>query len=153
MTLLLPDEIGSAAIQTALELLTTVTDVVGQRMFNAGFIPQDARYPALLHYSEPGGLGFDDFVSSSSLFATYTMRYVILISCEGESTEQIAPASLAVIQRFKKGYVPCEPGYSVFTKLLDLWPQLLGTGTIEQGGVIYRQMGSFYEVQVNNQGV
>ncbi len=70
-------EVASQAVQTKLATIAAVTSAVGSRMVNRAYLPADMPFPALLHYAEPGGGGYDSTINAGFLPSTVTLRYVV----------------------------------------------------------------------------
>lgn len=146
-------EIGSQAVYATLQTVPALTDLVGSCITNRPFAAEELAYPFCLHYAEPGGAGYGAALNSLRLPDTLVLRYVVRLICEGESTDPIDPAADAILQRFSQGYLVSPVGYQVIARPLEPWPQILGAGAIEEGGVIYSETGDFYELEILRTGV
>jgi hypothetical protein len=147
-------EIGSQAVYDTLQTLTAVTDLVGTRIVNMSFWPQDVEFPACMHYAEPGGRGYArGAINVQGIPIELEMRYVIRFGTWGESTDAIDTAADAVVQRFSLGAPLIAPaGYTVESTLLEPWPQQFSLGALVEGGEIYRQVGDYYAINVLRTG-
>lgn len=120
-------------------------------MVNRAYLPADMPFPALLHYAEPGGLGYDSTINQGYLPSAATLRYVVRLVCFGESTDPIDDAADAILQAFS-GMLPAPTGFGVTIFPIEPWPQSLGVGTIEEGGQAYSETGDFYTVEILKYG-
>jgi hypothetical protein len=146
-------EIASQAVYDTLKSITAVTNLVGERIINLATVPQDIEYPAILHYAEPGGDGYTGSINAASLPERVNMRYVVrVLDLPGESSDAIDAAADAVIVRFSGNWLVSPAGYIVEADALEPWPQMFSYGVNEDGGVIYRQTGDFYAIDVLRTG-
>lgn len=146
----LPD-IASEAVFDLLSSITAVTNVVGDRIVNQPFLPMDMATPACMHYAEPGGNGYGSAINPGNLPNTVGLRYVVKFLAAMQSTDEIDEAANAVLQQMA-GYIPARAGYAVVAESLEPWPQSLGTGTLVEGGDVYKVSGDFYRIEVFKQG-
>lgn len=144
--------VGSLAVYQTLAALTAVTDTFGTRVLNMPFAPESTQYPFLLHHSEPGGDGYGLPIGIGHQPESWRGRYVVRLECEGESTDPVLTALYAIQQRFAAGPLVAPDGYFVSAEPLEPWPQILGAGSMEEGGVIFSQTGDFYTLEVLNLG-
>lgn len=144
--------VGSLAVWETLKTLSAVTDTVGDRIFNMPFAPEGTLYPFLLHHAEPGGDGYGLTIGHFRRPESWRGRYPIRLECEGESLYPVLDALYAIQERFASGPLVAPTGYFVAAEPLEPWPQILGAGSMEEGGVIFSQTGDFYMLEVLNLG-
>lgn len=144
-------EIASEAIQTKLLTISAVTGVVGSRIVNRAYVPQDMDLPAVFHYAEPGGGGYDSTINAGFLPSSLTLRYVVRLICQGESTDPIDDAADAILAAFS-GQLAAQAGYAVNVWPVEPWPQSFGVGGLVEGGTVYSETGDFYTVEVLKTG-
>jgi hypothetical protein len=144
--------VGSLAVYQTLLSLSAVTDTFGASILNMPFASADVPYPFLLHHAEPGGDGYGMTIGIGHAPESWRGRYVVRLECEGESTDPVLTALYAIQTRFAAGPLVAPSGYFVTAEPLEPWPQILGAGSMEEGGVIYSQTGDFYTLEVLNLG-
>lgn len=144
--------VGSLAVWETLKTLAPVTTTFADRVLNMPFASEGTAYPFLLHHSEPGGDGYGLALGFGRKPESWRGRYVIRLECEGESTDPVLSALYAIQERFASGPLVAPAGYCVTAEPLEPWPQILGAGSLEEGGVIYSQAGDFYRLEVLNLG-
>lgn len=146
-------EIASQAVYDTLKAMSAVTNLVGTRIVNLATIPQDVALPALMHYAEPGGNGYTGSINSFGRPERVNLRYVIRVADEpGESSDAIDTVADAIFARFSNGWLVAPSGYTVEADPIEPWPQMFSYGVNEDGGVIYRQTGDYYAIDVLRTG-
>lgn len=143
--------VGSMAVYQTLLSIPDAVATFGGRLFNMPFAPEMTAYPFCLHHAEPGGEGYGATIGQRRP-ESWRGRYVLRYECEGESLGPLLTAHYAIQERFATGALVAPDGYFVQAIPLELWPQILGAGSMEEGGVIYSQTGDFYTLEVLNLG-
>lgn len=142
--------VGSMAVYQTLLTLQPVVATFGTRILNMPFADQWTDYPFLLHHSEPGESGFGHTIGFNHKPESWRGRYVVRLECEGPSVDPVLAAQFAIQERFASGNLDGPDGYFVTAELIEAWPQVLGAGSMEEGGVIYSKTGDFYTLEVLN---
>jgi hypothetical protein len=146
-------EIASQAVYDTLSAMTVVTDLVADRIVNLATLPQDVSFPAIMHYAEPGGSGYAGAVNSFGRPEAVGLRYVVRVAdLPGESSDAIDLVADAIADRFANAGLISPAGYFVEADLVEPWPQMFSYGVNEDGGVIYRQTGDYYAINVIRTG-
>jgi len=144
--------VGSIAIFQTLLTIPEAVEAFGNRMLNMPFAPELTAYPFLLHHAEPGGDGYGLTLGSFRRPESWRGRYVVRMECEGESIASLLSAQYAIQGRLASGSLVAPDGYFVTAEPLEPWPQILGAGSMEEGGSIFSQTGDFYTLEVLNLG-
>jgi hypothetical protein len=146
-------EIASQAVYSTLLTIPAVVSLVGDRIVNLATLPQDVDLPAIMHYAEPGGTGYGGSVNNSGKPESLNLRYVVRVAdLPGESSDAIDTAADAIFARFSNAWLIAPAGYNVQVDLIEPWPQMFSYGVNEDGGVIYRQTGDYYAIEVITTG-
>ena len=133
-------ELVAGIILAELATINDVTDAVGTRMHGTTFVPQGGTLPALLTYAE------NSVYPEPSLFNSLDfeqLRVVVRLICQGTSTTPILDAALAQREALH-GFVIEQDGYHVTFVASGAVPLT----TLQDGGVVYRQLGTVYSVEI-----
>jgi hypothetical protein len=137
-------ELVAGIIVAELATVEDVTDAVGSRMHGTTFVPQGGALPALLTYAE------NSTYPDSGLFSNLDMeqlRVVVRLICQGTSTQPILDAALAQREALH-GFVIEQDGYHITFLAIGAVPLT----TLQDGGVVYRQLGTVYSVEITTGG-
>lgn len=141
------EDAGATSISQSLLSMSAVTNIVGDRVFNLPFIPQGIERPVCYHWFEPGGPGYRRTIQGRGKPAETGLRWVVLFSCPGYSSDPIADAADAVLDAFC-GDLKQVPGFRVTAEQLEPWPQVLGSGALLDTDQPYRAIGDFYQINI-----
>lgn len=130
--------------------LAPVTAAVGGSIANLMVVPEGMALPAAIHYAETGdytGPVHGDIDAEQ-------IRYLVRFICQGQSSDPIRAAALAMVRALNdtqaSGSVADTDGRSWFVSLTAVgeWPI---TTTVDNG-VFYRQLGTYFQVDVTSGG-
>jgi len=129
------------AVLAALPAVTTV--VPAARILNLSVVPASVSLPAVLHYMETGT--YDGPIGYTQTHER--MRYVVRLTCVGESTNPIRAAAEAAFVALD-GLEATRDGANLGFQVSGEWPLT----TVLDGGVLYRQLGFYLDVHLTQGG-
>lgn len=137
-------ELVAEAVYTVLSGLPAVQSAVVDRIVNLSVVPQGVALPALLHYMEAGT--YDGAIGQAA--TVERLRYVVRVSCEGQSTDPIKAAAEAAFAELDGAQVDLPDSVLLTFQVSGEWPLT----TVLDGGVLYRQLGFYLDVELTQGG-
>ena len=133
-------ELVAGIVVSTLQDVDAVTDAVGNRMYGTTFVPQGKDVPALLTYAENSVYGGP----IGAEIAIESLRVIVRLICAGTSTAPIHDAWAAQLAALNGLAVEQDGSYVTFRAAGAVLPTTLPV----EGGVVYRQLGTVYAVEI-----
>lgn len=137
-------EIAAEWVRGILVATPAVQAATQGRIYALSIIPSQATTPAVLHYAESAVYGNGPVHGAID---SETLRYVVRFACTGQSTDPILAAAEASIAALNaaSGSIGI---YHLNSLAIGEWPLT----TIVEENMMYRQLGTYYQLEVLKMG-